>query len=340
MRSLTSPNSSGPLPGEGPASFDETLGQHGLGALRRGQATTLQVNLGKVCNNACHHCHVEAGPARVEAMPAQVIERVISLLSASPRVTTLDLTGGAPELNAGFRRLVTAARGLGREVIDRCNLTVLLQPGQEDLAGFLAGRRVRIVASLPCYTEENVDRQRGRGVYAKSIEALRRLNSLGYGRPGTGLELELVYNPGGAALPGSQEGLERDYRRELRARFGLEFNRLLTVANMPIKRFDAQLRRTGQAGSYQRLLVESFNPAAVPALMCRSLVSVGHDGGLYDCDFNQMLELGLGGERAPAGVWDLDSLDSLEGDRIATAPHCFGCTAGAGSSCSGALVAA
>jgi radical SAM/Cys-rich protein len=321
--------------------FAATLAAHGLGRLRRARTMTLQVNVGKRCNQACHHCHVDAGPARREMMGEAVAARVLALLAASPDVGLVDVTGGAPEVNPHFRRLVREARGLGRRVIDRCNLTVLLEPGMEGLGEFLATNRVEVVASLPCYGAENVEQQRGRGVFDKSIAALRLLNGLGYGHPGSGLVLDLVYNPVGAFLPPPQGALEERYRTELRARFGIEFCRLLTITNMPIKRFADSLRRTGQLAAYLGLLVNHFNPATVPGLMCRSLVSVGWDGRLSDCDFNQMLDLPLAaGEGARARtIWDLGSLDELTGQPIATAGHCFGCTAGAGSSCGGALEA-
>jgi radical SAM/Cys-rich protein len=307
--------------------------------LVRSAVVTLQVNVGKRCNQACHHCHVEAGPKRVEIMPPDVAERVVRLLAASPAVEALDLTGGAPELNPSFRFLVTVARRLGRRVIDRCNLTVLFEPGMEDLAAFLAHHEVEITASLPCYSAENVERQRGHGVFAKSIAALRVLNGLGYGRPGSPLGLNLVYNPLGASLPPPQAELEATYREELRHRFGIEFHRLFTLTNMPIKRFAEFLDRTGRHEAYMSLLVHHFNPATAPALMCRTLVSVGWDGTLSDCDFNQMLGLELGAARETGArtAWDIDSLDELAGTRIATGSHCFGCTAGAGSSCEGAL---
>jgi radical SAM/Cys-rich protein len=320
------------------ADFGRTLTAHGVGPLVRAPATTLQVNVGKRCNQACHHCHVEAGPKRTESMDGRVAARVLEVLRASPAVELVDVTGGAPELNPHFRGLVAAARALGRRVIDRCNLTILLEPGMEDLAAFLAHHGVEIVASLPCYDAENVERQRGQGVYTRSIEALRRLDALGYGRPGSGLVLDLVYNPVGPFLPPPQAALEVRYRDELRRRFGIEFGRLITITNMPIRRFADFLARTGQLGAYQSLLVNHFNAATVPGLMCRSLVSVGWDGALYDCDFNQMLDLGLGaGPGARRTIWDLDDLGTLTGRPIATGPHCFGCTAGAGSSCGGAL---
>ena len=319
--------------------FHRTLEQHGLTPLARAAVTTLQVNVGRLCNLACHHCHVEAGPLRREALSPEVADRLLALLAASPGVAVLDLTGGAPEMSPHFRRLVVAARSLGRRVIDRCNLTILEEPGQEDLAGFLAAQRVEVVASLPCYTEANVDRQRGRGTFDGSIAALRRLNALGYGRAGSALRLDLVYNPLGPTLPPAQSQLENDYRRELGERFGIEFHRLLTITNMPIRRFAEQLARLGKAEAYQALLIDHFNPATVAGLMCRSQVSVDWQGRLYDCDFNLMLDLPLPAE--PAGrrptIWDVERLEDLAGSAIATAGHCFGCTAGAGSSCSGAL---
>jgi len=317
------------------ADFDSMLVRHGVGPLRRAAVTTLQVNVGKRCNQACHHCHVEAGPTRTEIMGEAVATRVLELLAASPDVAIVDLTGGAPELNPHFRRLVREAGRLGRHVIDRCNLTVLLEPGMEDLPEFLATHAVEVTASLPCYGPENVEKQRGRGVFDKSIAALRRLNALGYGRPDSALVLNLVYNPVGAFLPPPQAELEARYKDELLGAFGIEFHRLFTLTNMPIKRFAEFLARQGQEEAYASLLVNHFNPATVPGLMCRSLVSVGWDGSLYDCDFNQMLEMPLG-----AGVptiWELDALDALARRPVATGSHCFGCTAGAGSSCGGTL---
>jgi radical SAM/Cys-rich protein len=315
--------------------FPATLASHGLEPLRRGSLRTLQVNVGLRCDLACHHCHVEAGPKRTEMLDAATASRVLGLLEDNPSLATLDLTGGAPELNTEFRRLVSGARRLGREVIDRCNLTVLFEPGQEDTAAFLADQGVRIVASLPCTSRENVDAQRGRGVFARSIDGLRWLNRLGYGRPGSRLGLELVYNPLGASLPPPQAALEERYRRELRELFGIEFHRLLTLTNMPIKRFARQLEREGRHEAYLALLANHFNAETVPELMCRTLLSVGWDGRIYDCDFNQMLEIPTG---APARtIWDLGDVGKLEGEPIATASHCFGCSAGAGSSCGGAL---
>ena len=318
------------------ADFRQVLAEHGLGSLRRASTATLQVNVGKRCNQACHHCHVDAGPNRTEIMNDATAARVIELLARNPQVAVLDVTGGAPEIAGCFRELVMAARRLGRRVIDRHNLTVLFEDGQEDLALFLARQRVEVVASLPCYGAENVDAQRGAGVFAKSIKALRTLNALGYGRPESPLRLDLVYNPVGAFLPPRQEQLEAEYRERLGERFGITFHHLLTITNMPISRFAAQLARTGEAERYMGLLVNHFNPATVPGLMCRELVSVGWDGRLYDCDFNQMLELPIGAPRAGT-IWDVDDLAALDGAAIATGPHCFGCTAGAGSGCGGTI---
>lgn len=316
-------------------SFDASLRAHGLAPLRRGPARTLQLNVTRTCNLACHHCHVESSPRRTERADERTLARALELLAASPETEVLDVTGGAPELHPGFRWLAHEARALGKRVIDRCNLVVLDEPGQEDTAAFLAAEGIDVVASLPCYEEGNVDGQRGRGVFERSIAALRALNAKGYGRTGSGLRLDLVYNPVGAALPPDQTGLERDYKRELGERYGIAFDRLLALANMPIRRWADWLARRGQLEAYQALLVNHFNPAAVPHLMCHTTVSVDWRGELYDCDFNQALELPLGGKRRT--LFELDSLAELEGEPIATAAHCFGCTAGSGSSCGGAL---
>ncbi|MGE5325219.1 MAG: arsenosugar biosynthesis radical SAM (seleno)protein ArsS [Actinomycetota bacterium] len=314
--------------------FESVLRQQGLGRLRRQHVKTLQINVGKLCNQACHHCHVEAGPKRTEIMPAPVADRLINLLIASPSIETVDITGGAPELNPNFTRLVLLSRALGRHVIDRCNLTVFFEPGQHDLAEFLASNHVEITASLPCYTAENVDKQRGRGVFEKSLRALQLLNHLGYGKPGSRLILNLVYNPLGASLPPAQERLEADYKMQLRERFGIEFSRLFTITNMPIKRFSEFLFRTGQQEEYMSLLVNHFNRATVVSLMCRSLVSVGWDGKVYDCDFNQMVDLEAPDRKT---IWDFSSFAEFANRPIATSRHCFGCTAGSGSSCGGSL---
>jgi len=314
--------------------FQDKLRQHGLGELRRREVTTLQINVGKLCNQACHHCHVEAGPKRTEIMPAGVADRILALLAATPSIQTVDITGGAPELNENFRRLVSETRRMQKQVIDRCNLTVLFEPGLETLAEFLAANNVEITASLPCYTESNVDQQRGKGAFEKSIRALRLLNEIGYGQPGSSLALNLVYNPLGASLPPPQEKLEADYKSHLRESFGIEFNRLFTITNMPIKRFADMLVREGKHESYMGLLANHFNPATVEHVMCRDLVSIGWDGKIYDCDFNQMLDLETPGGK---NIWEIDSFSELANSGIATDSHCFGCTAGAGSSCGGSL---
>jgi radical SAM/Cys-rich protein len=313
--------------------FDSTLERHGLARLERLSVSTLQLNLGKVCNQACHHCHVDAGPKRTESMSRGTAERIISLLERTPAIRTVDITGGAPEMNPHFRFLVQQSRRLHKGVIDRCNLTILLQPGFETLAFFLAENQVEITASLPCYTESNVDAQRGRGVFGASIRALQLLNELGYGR-GLSLRLNLVFNPLGPSLPPQQDSLERDYKEKLGAEFGIVFDRLFTITNMPINRFSRDLVRLGTLESYHRLLARSFNAATVPDLMCRTTVNVSWDGKLFDCDFNGMLEVPATG---PKTIWKIDSFDSERMTRIATGPHCFGCTAGAGSSCGGAL---
>jgi radical SAM/Cys-rich protein len=319
--------------------FAAELGRRGLRTLRRIEPRTIQVNVGMVCNQACHHCHVDAGPKRTERMGRATAERVVSILAQSPGVEALDITGGAPELNENFRFLVEGARRMGRRTIVRCNLTVIFDPGMEWLPAFYRENRVELVCSLPCYSRENVEHQRGAGVFDKSIAALGLLNRLGYGHDGSGLRLDLVYNPVGAFLPPRQDELQAQYRKELGGAFGVRFNRLLTITNMPINRFAHQLRQWGKEREYMSLLVNHFNSATVERLMCRELVSVGHDGVLYDCDFNQMAAMPMrraGGGR-PLTVFDLDDLGALDGRAIATAPHCFGCTAGAGSSCAGAL---
>jgi radical SAM/Cys-rich protein len=304
--------------------------------LRRARLETLQVNLGYRCNQACLHCHVNAGPTRKEEMGRATVDEIIAFLQRSD-VTRLDVTGGAPELNANFRLLVQAACDLGIQVIDRCNLTVLNETGMEDLADFLARHRVEIVASLPCYLEENVCAQRGAGVYKSSLRALRKLNALGYGKPGSGLQLDLMYNPIGPVLPPAQEQLEADYKRELGKRAGVVFNRLYVLANMPIQRFGSTLISRGEFDDYLRLLKAAHQDANLDTVMCRSLISVDWQGFVYDCDFNQMLGLPLGGQSTNGThIRDLQAPD-LEARAIAVAAHCYGCTAGQGSSCGGAL---
>jgi radical SAM/Cys-rich protein len=304
-------------------------------AVSRAALDTLQVNLGYLCNQSCLHCHVNAGPARTEQMSRDTVDAVLAALDATG-AATLDLTGGAPELNPNFRYLVSNARQRGVRVIDRCNLTVLSHPGQEDLGAFLAAQQVEVTASLPCYLRDNVESQRGAGVYDASIEGLRQLNALGYGDT---LVLNLVYNPVGATLPPPQESLEADYRRELGARFGIRFNRLLTLTNMPISRFGAVLLAQDQYHAYMGLLRENFYAANLEALMCRRLLSVDWRGYLYDCDFNQMLDLPLLASDRRRHISELQDGATLEGDAVSTAGHCYGCTAGQGSSCGGALAA-
>ncbi len=301
---------------------------------RRLQLNTLQVNLGYRCNQSCTHCHVNAGPKRTEAMDAANIALIPAVLAARG-LSTLDLTGGAPELHPDFRDLVRAARNLGVRVIDRCNLTILSEPGSEGLAGFLAAQGVEVVASLPCYLEDNVDGQRGKGVYQASIAGLKQLNALGYGHPDSGLTLNLVYNPGGPGLPPEQSGLQAAYKRELFERHGIVFNRLFTLTNMPILRFGSMLVSKGEFETYLRLLKDSFSLANLDQVMCRSLISVDWQGHLYDCDFNQMLGLRM---RGPATLADLLN-DEVEDQPISVAEHCYACTAGQGSSCGGALKA-
>ena len=304
--------------------------------IQRRRVDTLQANLGYTCNQSCVHCHVNAGPKRTEQMAWSTIATVLRFLEAA-KVATLDLTGGAPEMNLHFRHLVAGARELNVRVIDRCNLTILEEPGFEDLAEFLAGHRVEIVASLPCYTEELVDRQRGKGVYETSVRAIARLNALGYGIADSGLTLNLVYNPQGPSLPPAQDRLEADYKRVLGERFGICFNRLYTITNMPIARFGSTLISKRQFDGYMRLLKDTYREENLDSVMCRSLISVDWQGYVYDCDFNQMLGLPLRvSGRARTKLADLIGLD-LEGNPIVVKDHCFGCTAGQGSSCGGAL---
>lgn len=303
--------------------------------IRRAKLDTVQVNLGYRCNQACRHCHVNASPTRTEMMDRDTVRQVLDFVERAT-ASTLDLTGGAPEMNPVFREMVASAAALGVRVIDRCNLTILEEPGQEDLAAFLASHRVEVVASLPCYLEDNVDAQRGKGVFAASIRALRRLNALGYGQDGSGLTLNLVYNPQGPTLPPPQDRLQADYQRELAARFGIVFNRLYALTNMPIQRFARTLVSRGGFADYMGLLKRAHNPENLETVMCRTLISIDWQGYVHDCDFNQMLKLPLGGRRV-----HISQLvpDVLAGAAIATADHCYGCTAGSGSSCGGALEA-
>jgi radical SAM/Cys-rich protein len=304
-------------------------------AIDRTRLDTLQVNLGYKCNQSCLHCHVNAGPHRTEMMDAATMALIPEVLAARS-LGTLDLTGGAPELHEGFRDLVRAARAQGVRVIDRCNLTILFEPGQEGLAAFLAAQRVEIVASMPCYSAANVDKQRGDGVFDLSIAALQQLNALGYGQPGSGLVLNLVYNPQGASLPPDQQALQADYKRELLAHFGIVFNDLFALTNMPIQRFGSTLVSKGSFDSYMDLLKGSYQPQNLAGVMCRSTVSVDWQGWLSDCDFNQQLGLPLGTSGLKRHLRDLLKA-SLDDQPIRVAGHCYGCTAGQGSSCGGAL---
>jgi len=314
-------------------SFDEALDGAGRHPLRADGIAVFQINVGRLCNQTCGHCHVDAGPDRREVMARETAELCLDVLARTD-IPTVDVTGGAPELNPSFRWIVERARALGRHVIDRCNLTVLLLPSQSDLATFLAANRVEVMASLPYHRPAQTDAQRGTGVFEKSIEALRKLNALGYGKEGSGLALNLVFNPAGALLPPKQDAIEAQFRAELARKHGVTFNHLYTITNMPISRFLEFLLASGNYESYLERLANAFNPSAADGVMCRSTLSVGWDGSLYDCDFNQMLDLPVGFD-APAHLRDFD-LERLRERRIVTANHCYGCTAGAGSSCGGA----
>jgi radical SAM/Cys-rich protein len=317
-----------------PRSFEAALEGAELLPLRATGIEILQINLGKKCNQTCRHCHVDAGPDRTEMMPDDVVDACLRVLSGSD-IPTLDVTGGAPELHPTFRRIVETATAAGRRVIDRCNLTITRLPNYRWIPPFLAEHRVEVTASLPYYLGRQTDTQRGEGVFEDSIAALRELNALGYARPGSGLVLNLVTNPVGAFLPPDQRAAERDWKRELERRHGIVFDRLFTITNMPISRFLEHLEEKGQTETYLARLVAGFNPAAAAGVMCRTTLSVGWDGTLYDCDFNQMLELPLA-DGLPRHIRDFDRA-RLDRRAIALGPHCFGCTAGAGSSCGGAV---
>lgn len=321
-------------PGAAFKAFDERLEEGELFPLTATGVTTLQVNVGRLCNLSCKHCHVEAGPGRTEVMSAGTIEECLEV-AADDAITTVDITGGAPEMNPGYRRLVEGAVAAGCRVITRTNLVILLEEGYEDLPRFLAENRVDVVASLPYFMASTADRLRGAGVFERSVKALRMLNDAGYGTEGGGLDLSLVYNPCGAFLPPAQKSIEADFRRELAKRYGVTFTGLYTITNMPIGRFLEFLKRSGNFRSYLERLAASYNPAAAANAMCRTTVSVGYDGALYDCDFNQMLGLGCG-FGSPAHIRDFDP-ERLGRRRIVTGPHCYGCTAGAGSSCTGTV---
>jgi len=316
-------------------SFQEAVAAGGGKPLTRAPLTQLQINVGRLCNQACEHCHVEAGPKRTEIMTSNVARRIVNW-ARKHHIKAVDFTGGAPEMNPNFKYMVEAFRDIDARVIVRCNLTVLFEPGQQDTAQFFAEHGVNVVCSLPCYTRENVEAQRGKGVFDKSIRGLQMLNKLGYGSD-EGKQLDLVYNPGGAFLPPTQQELDRTYRERLMEDFGISYNSLLTLANLPINRFRHYLARTNQLENYQQLLLDNFNPQTVPALMCRHLVSVDWLGRTFDCDFNQMLDMPLGGATEHRYLWDLDAT-ALHNENIALGSHCFGCTAGSGSSCGGALI--
>ena len=331
-------------------SFSTYLKERNI-ALTRKATTIFQMNVTLYCNQACNHCHVESSPKRKEAMTQEVVDKCFEIIDNSPSIKTIDITGGAPELFVGFRDIVERGKKRNLEIIDRCNLTVLMEPGQEDLPEFLASNGVRVVASLPCYSEKNVNAQRGRGVFSRSIKGLQLLNECGYGKEGSNLRLDLVYNPGGAFLPPDQAALERDYKQLLSESDDICFNRLLTLTNMPIKRFADMLFKANRLEEYMGLLVNSFNAAAVDGVMCRDTISVGWDGTIYDCDFNQQLRLGLGdfsataddetcrvSEHSSKTVFDISSVNDILNTDISLDLHCFGCTAGAGSSCQGATV--
>ena len=321
------------VPTSGPH-FHEILGQHQI-ILQHEAPNELQINLGKLCNLACHHCHVDAGPKRTEIMTWETMLKILSWAEQA-NIQRVDLTGGAPELNPHFRKFCDALIDLNIEITSRCNITVLYEAGQQDLAEWYASRRIRLVCSLPCYTEDNVDAQRGKGVFDKSISGLQLLNSFGYGKAeNPHLSLDLVYNPVGAFLPPAQSELEQDYRQMLADNFAIEFSSLLAITNIPINRFAHALRRDGELEDYQHLLVSNFNVDNINGLMCRSLVNLDWLGRVFDCDFNQMLDIPLGGG-TPRYLWDLD-VSEVAGTNIATNRHCFGCTAGAGSSCGGTL---
>lgn len=314
-------------------SFEQALSRHGQWPLQASEIEIFQINVGKLCNQTCAHCHVDAGPDRAEIMSRETAEACICAL-AKTKIPKVDITGGAPELNPNFRWLVEQARALRRHVMDRCNLTVLLLKGQEDLAEFLARHQVEVICSLPYYQERETDKQRGLGVFQRSVEALKCLNALGYGHPESGLLLNLISNPVGAFLPASQKALEQDFRRNLQRKYEIQFNHLYCITNMPISRFLEFLLESGNYERYMERLVQAFNPGAVSGLMCRNTISIGWDGRLFDCDFNQMLDLGVAFS-APRSIYDFD-LELLNHRQIVTGRHCYGCTAGAGSSCGGA----
>lgn len=313
--------------------FSEKLKNIELFPLKPTEIEILQINLGKLCNQICEHCHVDAGPDRKETMIKSVLEQCLSV-AKNPKIHTIDLTGGAPEMNPNFRWFVTELSQLGKKIIVRSNLTILTFKNYLDIPQFYKDNKVTVISSMPCYTKDNADNQRGDGVFEKSIEALKKLNELGYGKEGTGLELDLVYNPGGVSLPPEQAALEIDYKRELKELFDIDFNQLFTITNLPISRFLDFLLKVGKQKEYMNKLIDSFNPAAAQNVMCRNMISVGWDGKLFDCDFNQMLGLGISSSSQHIETFDREQLKNRN---IILGQHCFGCTAGSGSSCQGSL---
>lgn len=314
--------------------FEQKLQSENIFLTRNNEITTLQVNIGKRCNLACHHCHVESGPNHPENMEYKTILRLIKLIKNTPSIKCVDITGGAPELNPNFRFFINEITKIGIKVIDRCNLTVLYEKGQEDTAQFLAHHSAEIVASLPCYLEDNVDAQRGKGVFQKSIDALKMLNEIGYGLD-ENLPLNLVYNPVGEHLPPEQLSLESDYKKFLLEKFDIHFNNLFTITNMPIKRYAHALQRDGKYQEYMQLLIDNFNVNAAKNVMCIDLISIGYDGQIYDCDFNQMLNIPISWDKTT--IWDINNFNETK-KQIAVANHCYGCTAGCGSSCGGTTI--
>ncbi|HET7276402.1 MAG TPA: arsenosugar biosynthesis radical SAM (seleno)protein ArsS [Longimicrobiaceae bacterium] len=314
-------------------SFEQTMTGAEMFPLHATGIDILQINVGKKCNQTCRHCHVDAGPDRQEMMPDRVVDRCLEVIESTD-IPLVDITGGAPEIHKRWREIVARSRAAGKRVMDRCNLTIMLLPNYSYLPEFFAEHQVEVVASLPHYRPRQTDSQRGDGVFEESIEALRRLNAVGYGQDGSGLKLDLVTNPVGTFLPGNQASLEKDWKRQMEMLYGVCFNSLFAITNMPISRFLEHLEETGRLEEYMERLANAFNPAAAAGVMCRNTLSVGWEGTLYDCDFNQMLEMPIGAER-PQTIFDFD-LHSLSSREIVLGPHCFGCTAGAGSSCAGA----
>jgi radical SAM/Cys-rich protein len=313
--------------------FAQTL-EENQQTLFRKEVSVLQINMGKICNQVCKHCHIDASPNQLESMEYKTVERIVEIIKTSPEIKTVDITGGAPEMNPNFRYLISNSKLAGKKILTRCNLTILLESGQEDTINFFKQNGVEVISSLPCYGRENVDAQRGRNVFDKSVTALRKLNEAGFGITGSGLILNLVYNPGGYYLPSNQKCLEKDYKIRLKNDFNIEFNHLFTITNMPIKRFLTRLKKDGELENYYNLLADNFNPEAAKNAMCKEMISLSWDGKIYDCDFNQALDLPLSGKIRD--IWQMKKISDLA-NKITIANHCYGCTAGAGSSCGGAI---